>query len=70
MNRHPLDGDAIAADRHYERTQEPLVCSRCDEFFGLPQDGGAIKSRDYADLCMDCADQVDDQDIYEGPEDG
>ena len=66
---HPLDGDAIAADRHYERTHEHFVCSRCDEFFGLPQDGCVIKSRDHDDLCMDCSDWVDDRDDYEGPDD-
>lgn len=69
MNRHPLDGYAIAADRHYERLSEPLTCAMCDEYFGLPQDGCVIKSRSYEDLCMDCADQVDDHDIYEGPDD-
>ncbi|WP_312526647.1 hypothetical protein [Paracoccus sp. (in: a-proteobacteria)] len=69
MNRHPLDGDAIAADRHYERLSEHLTCTICDEYFGLPQDGCVIKSRDYEDLCMACADQVNERDLYQGTDD-
>lgn len=28
MKRHPLDGNAIAADRYYDRPEDPL-CPEC-----------------------------------------
>lgn len=43
MNRHPLDGDAIAADRHYDRLHET----------GHGEEEGSICNRDGCDGLMD-----------------
>ena len=40
MNRHPLDGNAIAADAHYDRAECPHCCNTgerdCPECHGHP----------------------------------
>lgn len=55
MTRHPLDGDAIASDRHYERLHESaqIECDSCDN----TDETSPICEG--CDCCIDCCNCTD-----------
>ena len=54
--RHWLDADAIAADRHHGR--EHGFCTLCGEPFCMSRKAGAVQHAEFADLCESCGDVV------------
>lgn len=52
---HPLDGNMIAADRHYGHAPKPPACPSCGG--DLPH--GADPDSDYCKGCKDTADALD-----------
>lgn len=65
-NRHPLDGNAIAADRHYEqdRPSDYDFCDRCGRPFGGDEDDQFDFVRQHPRLfmlCEVCGDEMEDE---------
>ena len=65
MDRHPLDGDAIAADRHYgqDGPEDYEFCERCGCPFEDPDMDGArwLQHPTMFMFCTDCADEAEDE---------
>jgi hypothetical protein len=65
MDRHPLDGDAIAADRHYgqDRAEDRDCCALCDCPFGDPDEDPecVIQHPVMFAWCEWCAEAMEDE---------
>lgn len=63
MKRHPLDGNMIAADAHYDQEWRSYgeECQRCYRSYDMPDIRGVWiePHRLYDDLCEECGDEVD-----------
>lgn len=67
-HRHPLDGNAIAADRYYGDGPDARICTMCGEFFcrdypgvGCPEcDGLGDHDRHNPRICVACSANVEE----------